>query len=57
MELLVRLQKKRGPEDFGREVFEYPLMEWRDVRGSNIRLRDFVAAARDLLNIYRYRRS
>ena len=57
VELLVRLQKKRGPEDFGREVFEYPLMEWRDVSGSNIRLRDFVAAARDLLNIYRYRRS
>ena len=50
---LMRLQKERGDAEFARTVFELPLMEWRDVRGSNIRLRDFVAAARDLLKIYR----
>ncbi len=52
---LMRLQKERGDAEFARTVFELPLMEWRDVRGSNIRLRDFVAAARDLLKIYSMR--
>ena len=51
---LMRLQQERD-EEFARTVFELPLMEWRDVRGSNIRLRDFVAAARDLLKIYSMR--
>ncbi len=56
VELLVRLmriQKERGHEEFGRTVFEFPLMEWRDVGGSNIRLWDFVVALRDLVKIYR----
>ena len=56
VELLVRLaslQKEKGEAELGPKVFEFPLMEWRDVSGSNIRLTDFVAAARDLLKIYR----
>jgi dolichyl-phosphate beta-glucosyltransferase len=55
VELLMQLQKEHGREAFGRTVFEYPLMEWHDVGGSNIRFRDFVTAARDLLAIYRMR--
>lgn len=52
---LMRLQKERGDAEFGRTVFEFPLMEWRDVGGSSVRLRDFVVAAKDLLKIYRMR--
>ncbi len=34
-------------------VYEYPLKQWCDVGGSNIRLVDFALAARDLWKIYR----
>jgi hypothetical protein len=49
--LIARLSAKPGSE--ARDVvYEYPLLEWRDVRGSKIRPRDYLRAALDLLRIY-----
>jgi glycosyltransferase involved in cell wall biosynthesis len=46
VEILARLQ--RAGMDLGEVVAEFPLWQWRDVSGSNLKLGDFVRAARDL---------
>ena len=33
-------------------IYEHPLMIWRDVKGSKIRLRDFIIVGLDLCRIY-----
>jgi dolichyl-phosphate beta-glucosyltransferase len=61
VEILARMihQHARLSKDSARSaIYEYPLEEWRDVRGSRLTFLDFVLAVIDLLAIYwRYRRS
>jgi dolichyl-phosphate beta-glucosyltransferase len=47
------LRSKYDPERLKGSVYEYPLLEWRDVKGSALRGRDFMIAGLDLLRIYR----
>jgi hypothetical protein len=54
VELLARLQATCG--DLESSAFELPVETWRDVGGSKVRPRDFVRAARELVQIgWRYR--
>ncbi|MHC5022668.1 MAG: glycosyltransferase [Planctomycetota bacterium] len=55
VEIIARLIAARRGTELGpvREViYEHPLMTWYDVKGSKIRLRDFVVVGLDLLRIY-----
>ncbi len=55
VELLARLIRSCEERDLPvaeEIIYELPLIEWRDVVGSKIRRRDFVAAPRDLARIY-----
>ena len=54
VELLARLGdelRARGGPTLREVVFEYPLMVWRDVAGSKVRLRHFVTVFFDLVRI------
>jgi glycosyltransferase involved in cell wall biosynthesis len=54
VEFLARLLEQRRTWSSRRledVLFEYPLLEWRDVAGSKLRLRDFARAALDLVVI------
>lgn len=56
VELIARLiRQRRGTALPGAEsvIYEYPLLEWRDVPGSKLKARDFARAAVDLMRIYR----
>lgn len=55
VEILARLAKSfqvKGPE-LGRIVFEYPIMEWRDVEGSKVKAKDFFRSIWELHQIYK----
>jgi glycosyltransferase involved in cell wall biosynthesis len=55
VELLARLGSRDGRysvEHLLAAVYELPLVEWRDVGGSKLRMEDFPTAALDLLRIY-----
>jgi glycosyltransferase involved in cell wall biosynthesis len=55
VEIIARLIRARRGSNRPRAaevIYEYPLFEWRDVRGSKIGAFDFVRAAFDLLRIY-----
>lgn len=54
VELVARLRTLavgRGQRDMNSVIFEQPLMVWRDVAGSKLRLRHFVTVALDLIRI------
>jgi dolichyl-phosphate beta-glucosyltransferase len=53
VELLMRYKKKFGVEAALKQVFEYPLKEWREVGGSKIKLSDMVKVPYELLLIHR----
>lgn len=55
VEIIARLirSRRRSARPQARDIiYELPLKEWHDVRGSKIRGRDFVIVAADLLRIY-----
>ena len=55
VEIIARLiQAKRGKNlpQADRVIYEFPLMEWRDVQGSKVGYRDFVRAAWELSRIH-----
>jgi glycosyltransferase involved in cell wall biosynthesis len=57
LELLMRLRKLLGKEEFDRIVYEHPLSVWVEKGDSRIRLRDALAIPYDLARIRRaYRR-
>ena len=56
VEIIARLiQARRGSTLPAAEdvIFEHPLLEWRDIEGSNVRASDYARAAIDLWRIYR----
>ena len=56
VEILARLTVARRGTDrpsLEEAVYEFPLVEWRDVKGSKVRARDFGLALADTLRIYR----
>jgi dolichyl-phosphate beta-glucosyltransferase len=58
VEIIARLVQQRGRDAAARAIYELPIREWHDVKGSKVRSGDFVKALRDLWLIHRsYRRS
>jgi dolichyl-phosphate beta-glucosyltransferase len=58
VEIVARRARARGHprREMEQLLFEYPLMEWRDVRGSKVRVGDFVRAIEEVARIgVRYR--
>lgn len=53
LELLMRLRKIVGQEEFDRIVYEYPLSQWIEKGDSRVRLRDGLRVPYDLLRIRR----
>ena len=56
VEILARfIQARRlaGESNVEREIYEYPLEQWKDVAGSKLGLADFALAIGDLARIYR----
>lgn len=54
VEIIARMQRSFGKDDLPRArdcIHEHPLMVWRDVAGSKLRLRDFITVALDLVRI------
>lgn len=55
VELIARLIQSRNASDKSPAadvIFECPLMEWQEVRGSKLRMRDFVLMSLDLMKIH-----
>ncbi len=50
---LVRVRRRSGGPLVETSIYEYPVEQWIDVRGSKLRLRDYVKAARDMFRIWR----
>src|SRR5690606_7016032 len=48
---MIRQRRSRGLPDAGTAIYEFPLLEWRDVPGSKLKPRDFARAAFDLASI------
>jgi len=56
IEILARMinwRKRSGAPQIEQAIVEYPLMQWRDVRGSNIKARDYLRSFRELFTIRR----
>lgn len=53
VELLARYVKVFGHNSAVSKIYEYPLLEWEDVRGSKLRFKDFFKAPYELLIIKR----
>lgn len=54
---LIRARRGTGKLPASRVIFEHPLMEWTDVKGSKLRLKDFFRVGTDLIRIWwRYMR-
>jgi len=57
VEILARFIEMQGRDAVAREVYEYPVKVWHDVKGSKVKSSDFLRALRDLWKIRRaYRR-
>lgn len=55
VEILARLKalaRESGREPLERRIYELTLFEWRDVRGSKLRARDFVTTVPDIARIW-----
>ena len=53
VELLARYKQKYGTDSAQRKIYEYPLFQWEDVDGSQLKSRDFFKAPVELLRIKR----
>lgn len=53
VEIIARLVKQRGRDAAARAIYELPIREWHDVKGSKVRSTDFFRALGDLLKIRR----
>ena len=57
MEIIARLVKARGRDAAARAIYELPIQQWHDVKGSKVRSTDFIRALRDLWRIHRHYRA
>lgn len=53
VEIVARFIERRGRDAVARSLYEYPVNQWHDVKGSKVKSRDFVHALRDLWKIRR----
>jgi glycosyltransferase involved in cell wall biosynthesis len=53
VEIIARFLQLWGRDALVRAVYEYPVTQWRDVKGSKVKSRDFLRALRDLWKIRR----
>ena len=53
VEIIARLIQDVGLEAAGKAIYELPLTEWHDVKGSKVKARDFLRSLGDLWKIHR----
>ena len=53
VEIIARLVQRIGRDAAARAIYELPLTEWHDVKGSKVRGGDFLRALGDLWKIHR----
>jgi dolichyl-phosphate beta-glucosyltransferase len=53
VEIIARLVRQRGRDAAARVMYELPIMEWHDVKGSKVKSTDFIRALKDLWKIHR----
>ena len=53
VEIIARLVRLRGRDAAARAIYEFPITQWQDVKGSKVRSTDFVRALKDLWKIHR----
>ena len=53
VEIIARLVQQRGRDDAAGAIYELPIREWHDVKGSKVKSTDFVRALKDLWKIHR----
>lgn len=53
IELFLRARKILGHDAYYKQIEEQPLNEWREVKGSKLKLTDFLKAPFEILKIYR----
>lgn len=56
VELLARYKKIYSIEKALTDIYEYPLLEWKEVTGSQIKMRDFIKGPYELLKIINHYR-
>ncbi len=53
VEIIARFMQRWGHDRVARALYEYPVTQWHDVKGSKVKSRDFVRALGDLWKIHR----
>ncbi len=53
VELLARYKKRYGTDQAINKIYEFPLFQWQDIDGSQLKSRDFFKAPMELLKIWR----
>ena len=53
VEIIARFVQLWGRDAAARSIYEFPITQWHDVKGSKVKSQDFVRALRDLWKIHR----
>ena len=53
VEIIARFVQRWGRDRVAHSLYEYPVTQWHDVKGSKVKSRDFVKALSDLWRIHR----
>ena len=53
VEIIARFVQRWGRDRVAQTLYEYPVTQWHDVKGSKVKSRDFIRALRDLWKIHR----
>jgi hypothetical protein len=51
VEIFARLKQLLGTDGVKQQTLEVPLRVWKDIKGSKLRLRDFIKVPGDLIRI------
>lgn len=52
VELLIRCRNEFGTRECSKMITEFPLVEWRDTKGSKLKLKDYLRVPLDLIKIH-----